>query len=202
MLTIASGGTSRTYDYYLDAVAGQGVLNPYYGGADQSGSIALGGLAALPGSFLTATTPQYYSSGANAIHITMANGGAITMDPALMGQITHSASVTTSSNAATWPTPPAALLGRSTVLGTFTELYSPISGTTPPSLQTIAANDVAFGWAGADSAAITYSAINGSWPVISATNKIEAGDIASVTVYSGTVIDSGAIVLQQHERRR
>src|SRR5262249_23946501 len=120
-VTNSAGTVSRTYDFYLSAVASQGVLNPFYAGANQSSSIALNNLAGLPGSYADSTTNQYITD----LTIGLVPAGAVTMDPSLLGQILDSSIISAATNSGTWPTPSAPVLGRQTGLGTSTGLNLP-----------------------------------------------------------------------------
>jgi autotransporter passenger strand-loop-strand repeat protein len=180
-LTISnsSAGVSRTYDIYLSAVAGSGVLNPAYTGANQSASIAVDNLA----TYVSSSAANRYLSN---VEIGLAVGGNLSMDPRLMGQILDSSAISANSGTVegNWPTPTAPVLGRLTGLNTFTGLFlpTPAAGTGPqttPLPQTVAAGDFLFGWAGADSAAMRLQAWNGNFLVKGPTNKIQALGSAS-----------------------
>src|SRR5262249_16505969 len=135
-------------------------LNPYYAGANQSGSIALDGLAAIPPGVYSPNTTSQYLDPTSALQIGLTPGGAITMDPRLMALISAT-STTMSSHRALWPVPPAPILGRLNADGSFPGLYlyrpppapppgqpAPLPG--PPPAQTVATGELVFGWAGAD----------------------------------------------------
>jgi autotransporter passenger strand-loop-strand repeat protein len=179
-LTVASGSTSRTYDYYLDAVAGSGVLNPIYGTTDQSGSVATDNLATY---LFSSGSSQYVSS----VTFQMANGGTVTLDPGLLGPVTTATAISS------FQQPQAPVLGRRSGVGGFSELYLPVSTTViasgpnagqlnPPPAQTVVSGALYFGWMGADSSVIDQPAHVGL--IGGYTNKIAAQDVASLTVFS------------------
>jgi len=74
-VTVANGATSKTFNFYLDAVAGSGVINPNVisGGMDNSEPIAVDGFVQLVGSN---TSSSYLS----ALQFQMIPGGAISLD--------------------------------------------------------------------------------------------------------------------------
>ncbi|WP_422000097.1 hypothetical protein [Reyranella sp.] len=186
-IQISNGTATRTFNLYADAVAGTGLLNPYYdqGGVDQSGSLALDGLAQIPAATLPATQ-QYTTS----LTIAAFNGGTLSMDPNLMTLITDASVITNSTNSATWPKPLAPVLG--TLSGdTFTnwggsENYT--TANTAAALGAVTAGNLAIGWMGSDMNWVGYNAAHagGAIQVIgSYTNKVSGLDVALIT-FTGT----------------
>lgn len=184
-ITNAAGTTSRIYNLYADAVAGAGLLNPYYnqGGVDQAGSLALDGLAQIPAATLPATQ-QYTTS----LNIAAFNGGTLSMDPSLLSLITDWSIISAGSNAATWPAPLTPVLG--TLDGTTfsnwggsTNLNTPNTG-----LNNVTSGELAIGWTGSDMTWIGYNASRSVNVIGGYTNKVSGLDVAQIvfTATSGT----------------
>jgi hypothetical protein len=186
-ITNAAGTTSRTYNLYANAVAGTGLLNPYYnqGGVDQAGSLAIDGLAQIPAATLPATQ-QYTTS----LNIAAFNGGTLSMDPSLLSLITDWSVISAASNSATWPAPLAPVLGTLdgetfSNWGGSTNLNTPNTG-----LSNVTAGELAFGWMGSDMTWVGYNASQ-STPINvigGYTNKVSGLDVAQLvfTASSGT----------------
>lgn len=159
-LKITKGDASRTYNVYATADAAHGVLNPFFAG--QAGSIAVDHLAALPPPNPATVQPQYLTS----FNVDAFLGGAISLDPALLEQITDKTII--AANPDVWLTPAAPVLG--TVSGaTFVNwgggdfIYEmnpaskvfDASHSTPNAtadLNKVTEGKLAFGWWGADKA--------------------------------------------------
>jgi hypothetical protein len=185
-LSIGNDRTSRTYNMYMDAVAGSGILNPQFNG-NPAGSIAFDNLAALP----AVLGPNQYLT---SVNVGLFNGGTVSMDPALLELVTDSAIIGAVSNASTWPTPKAPVLG--TLSGTtFTNWTT--GGSTPSysyntpnsGLGSVSTGDLAFGWWGADQQWVGYNAYNDGQPVgieviDGYTNKVSGSDVAVLTFSS------------------
>jgi len=194
-LSISHGGVSRTYNMYMEALAGSGILNPQYAGANQAGSIALDNLAALPA---VLPTSQYLTS----VNVGLFNGGTVSLDPALLAYIGDAAIQDVNSGAnQLWPTPNAPVLGLVTGSGpdaTFTNWTT--GGTTPDyqlntpnsGLGSVTTANVAFGWWGADQQWVGFNAYNGGdgaapIQVIGGyTNKVYGSDLVKLTFTSST----------------
>lgn len=171
----------RTYNLYLDAAKGAGVLNPGHQG-NAAGAVAIDGLA----TYVNAnTTDQHLTS----LVFNMFSGGTLSMDPSLLAQITDKTVID-----ANWPTAAAPVLGTLGGSGgtTFANWGGSAASATPNgpnSLQAPLAVDkssLAFGWFGADNTWLTNSLLGGHSAVIgSYTNKIGALNYAEVTFESG-----------------
>lgn len=190
-LSISHGGTLRTYNMYMDAVAGSGILNPQFQG-NPPGSIAFDNLAALP----AVLGPNQYLT---SVNVGLFNGGTVSMDPALLELVTDSAIISAPSNSGIWPnsgpwpTPNAPVLG--TLSGTtFTNWTT--GGATPSysyntpnsNLDAVTTGDLAFGWWGADQQWVGYNAYNAGGKAIEVingyTNKVSGSDVAVLTFSS------------------
>lgn len=181
-IVVTNSAATRTYNLYADAVAGTGVLNPYYnqGGVDQAGSLALDGLAQIP----TATLPgseQYTTS----LQIAAFNGGTMSMDPLLLTWITDSSIY--SSTPGIWMTPDAPVLG--TLTGTddaFANWGGSTNATPNASLSDVTSGSLAIGWEGSDSTWIGYNASVSNNVIASYTNKVMGLDVALVSFSSAS----------------
>lgn len=178
-IVVTNSSATRTYNLYANAVAGTGVLNPYYdqGGVDQAGSLALDGLAQIPAATLP-VTQQYTTS----LQIAAFNGGTMSMDPLLLTWITDSSIY--SSTPGIWPTPLAPVLGTLTGTG---DAFANWGGSTNPltpntSLGDVTDGSLAIGWYGSDTTWIGYNASVGNANVIGGyTNKVMGLDVAQIT---------------------
>lgn len=183
-IQISNGDISRTFNLYANAVAGTGLLNPYYdqGGVDQSGSLAIDGLAQIPAATLP-STQQYTTS----LNIAAFNGGTLSMDPGLMTLITDWSVISNGSNAATWPQPLAPVLGTLSG-GDFTNWGGSETLNTPNSqLNAVTTGSLVLGWTGSDMDWIGYN-VSQTTPiqVISGyTNKVSGLDVALIK-FTGT----------------
>lgn len=179
----AAGTTSRTYNLYANAVAGTGLLNPYYnqGGVNQAGSLALDGLAQVPAATLPATQ-QYTTS----LNIAAFNGGTLSMDPSLLSLITNFSIISAASNSATWPAPLTPVLG--TLDGTTfsnwggsTNLNTPNTG-----LNNVTSGELAIGWMGSDMTWVGYNASQSVNVIGAYTNKVSGLDVAQLVFTAGS----------------
>lgn len=177
-LTVGNGPVSREYNMYLDAVAGSGILNPQYTGVDQSKAIAVDDLASVTG----AGTSQYLTS----LNLGLFNGGTVSMDPALMSQITDSTII--AGNSTTFFLPPSAPVLGYQPSGVFVNWGgSNHLGAPNTNLNDVTTASLMFGWQGADSAWVTYDAVNGTGSAISTyTNKIGALNSAHISFLTGS----------------
>ena len=193
-IQITNGEASRTYNLYANALAGSGLLNPYYdqGGVDQAGSLAIDGLAQIPAATLPATV-QYTTS----LNIAAFNGGTLSMDPALLALITDPSVISNASNSGTWPTTASIV---APVLGTVSDTtFTNWTGSTPAysysvpnsELTDVTNGSLSFGWMGADQQWIGFNAnhMNGTTldpiqVVGGYTNKVSGLDVALLTFSS------------------
>lgn len=175
-IQVSNSSATRTYNLYANAVAGTGVLNPYYdqGGVNQAGSLALDGLAQIPAATLPATQ-QYTTS----LQIAAFNGGTMSMDPLLLSWITDSSIY--SSTPGVWMTPAVPVLGTLTNDAFANWGGSTNAGTPNASLGDVTSGSLAIGWYGSDSTWIGYNASNGNNVIGSYTNKTMGLDVALVT---------------------
>ena len=183
-VVVTNSSATRTYNLYADAVAGTGVLNPYYnqGGVNQAGSLALDGLAQIPAATLPAS--QQY---ATSLQIAAFNGGTMSMDPLLLSWITDSSIY--SSTPGIWMTPATPVLGTLTGTGDAFANWggSTTVGTPNAALGDVTSGSLAIGWYGSDSTWIGYNAWSGNKTVIgSYTNKVMGLDVALVTFSSAS----------------
>jgi hypothetical protein len=182
-IVVTNSSATRTYNLYADAVAGTGVLNPYYdqGGVNQAGSLALDGLAQIPAATLP-VTQQYTTS----LQIAAFNGGTMSMDPLLLSWITDSSIY--SSTPGIWMTPATPVLG--TLTGTDDAFAnwggSTNAGTPNASLGDVISGSLAIGWYGSDSTWIGYNASISNNVIGGYTNKVMGLDVALVTFSSAS----------------
>lgn len=182
-IVVTNSSATRTYNLYANAVAGTGVLNPYYdqGGVNQAGSLALDGLAQIPAATLP-VTQQYTTS----LQIAAFNGGTMSMDPLLLSWITDSSIY--SSTPGIWMTPATPVLG--TLTGTDDAFAnwggSTIAGTPNAALNDVTSGSLAIGWYGSDQTWIGYNASVSNNVIGGYTNKVMGLDVALVSFSSAS----------------
>ena len=173
-------GVSRAYNLYAEAVAGSGVVNPYYPGA-AANALAIDNLAQIPTATLP-STQQYTKS----LNISAFNGGTLSMDPTMMKLIMDMSIIGAGSNSATWPKAVAPALG--TLDGT---TFSNWGGSTnvgtpndPTALTNVTSGELAFGWVGSDQTWIGYNASLTQKFINNYSNKVSGQDFAEITFTS------------------
>lgn len=174
----SDGTVSRAYNMYLDADQSSGVVNPGFQG-NAPGAVAIDGLATY---VQTNTTDAYLTS----LVFNMFSGGTLSMDPALLAQITDQTVIAANG---LWPTPEAPVLG--TLAGsTFTNWGGSTASSTPndsTELGAVNQGSLAFGWYAADQTWLDNDVLGAFGGVISQyTNKIGALDVARIEFLSGT----------------
>ncbi len=187
----ADGKASRAYNLYLDAVVGNGILNPAYIDPatkkliNPQGAIAVDGLGSY--AFANFSDQHYLHTAQYPLVFNMFNGGTLSMDPELLAQITDQAVISAASNKATWPQPAAPVLGQGDA-STFTlwggSSVSAVLGTpyNTAALQNVTAAAPVFAWYGEDDNWLAYNVDNAKSGVIGAyTNKIGALNVAQVS---------------------
>jgi hypothetical protein len=156
------GVGNKTFNLYVTTSSGQ-FENPNYAG--QQGALAVDGLATVTPQQSTAPTISTFA-------VNFAVGDAVTYDPSLV--VANTANVSTYS----FPITPFAPVAGTLSSGHFTALphqTSPVSNTI-----TTTDADIAFAWTGANNDPNTVS-----W-IAHYTNKIDAGDIARVSITSSS----------------
>jgi hypothetical protein len=180
---------SRTYNIYMNGLAGSGILNPNYvaPGINQAGSIAIDGLATYVG----ADVSDRYLTGTGALSFNMFNGNTLSMDPRLLEQITDLTVI--QANSSVWLTPVAPVLG-TVSNSTFKNWNSSATQGTPNShLTDVTDGSLAFGWYAADQAWLDYNAEHGHGGVIANyTNKIGALNTAQISFLTGSGLTAHA----------
>jgi len=174
----SDGTISRAYNMYLDANQSSGVVNPAFQG-NAPGAVAIDGLATY---VMTDPADAYLK----LLIFNMFSGGTLSMDPALLEQITDQTVIAANG---LWPTPKAPVLG--TLSGsTFTNWGGSAASSTPYnslSLGAVNQGALAFGWYAADETWLNNDVLGSFGDVISQyTNKIGALDVARVEFLSGT----------------
>lgn len=173
---------SRTYNIYMNGLAGSGILNPNYvaPGINQAGSIAIDGLASYTGM----DTSDRYLTDTN-LTFNMFNGGTLSMDPRLLELITDLSII--QANPGVWLAPMAPVLG-TLASSTFSNWGgSTTLGTPNANLTDVTDGTLAFGWFASDQAWLDYNAENGQGGVIGGfTNKIGALNTAQISFLTGT----------------
>jgi hypothetical protein len=183
-IQISEGSTSRTYNFYANAVQNQGLLNPAFNG--QANSLAIDGLAQIPLAPLPPPSQQYLTS----LNISAFSGGTLSMDPSLLQLITDQSVIT--SNLPTWPQPDAPVLG--TLAGsTFSNWGGSTTVGTPDSnLNNVTTGSLAFGWQGSDQTWISYNAFVADTQTTpnhfldGYTNKVSGLDVVRITFTSSS----------------
>ena len=178
---------SRTYNIYMNGVAGSGILNPNYvaTGVNQAGSIAIDGLA----SYVGTDVADRYLTGTGALSFNMFNGNTLSMDPRLLELITDLSII--QANPTVWQAPLAPVLGTlsSSVFSNWGG--STTLGTPNTNLSDVTDGSLAFGWYASDQAWLNYNAENGQGGVIANfTNKIGALNTAQISFLSGAGLSS------------
>lgn len=173
----ADGTVSRAYNLYLDATAGQGVVNPAFSG-NSPDAVAIDGLATY---VRTDASAQYLTS----LVFNMFSGGTLSMDPALLGQITDQTVIAGNS---LWALPEAPVLG--TLNGsTFSNWSGSAASATPydsTKLAAVSQGELAFGWYAADQTWLNNDVLGSFGGVIAKyTNKIGALDVARIEFATG-----------------
>jgi hypothetical protein len=179
---------SRTYNIYMNGLAGSGILNPNYvaPGINQAGSIAIDGLASYTG----ADTSDQYLTDTN-LTFNMFNGGTLSMDPRLLEQITDLTII--QANPGVWLAPMAPVLGTVSA-STFSNWGgSTTLGTPNANLTNVTDGSLAFGWYASDQSWLDYNAENGQGGVIGGyTNKIGALNTAQISFLTGSGLTAHA----------
>lgn len=181
-------GISRTYNIYMNGLAGSGILNPNYvaPGINQAGSIAIDGLASYTG---MDTSDQYLTD--TNLTFNMFNGGTLSMDPRLLELITDTTII--QANPGVWQAPMAPVLG--TLSGsTFSNWGgSTTLGTPNANLTNVTDGSLAFGWFASDQSWLDHNAENGQGGVIGGyTNKIGGLNTAQISFLSGAGLTAHA----------
>ena len=179
---------SRTYNIYMNGLAGSGILNPNYvaPGINQAGSIAIDGLASYTG---MDTSDQYLTD--TNLTFNMFNGGTLSMDPRLLELITDPTII--QANPGVWQAPLAPVLG--TLAGSTFNNWggSTTLGTPNADLNDVTDGSLAFGWFASDQSWLDYNAENGQAGVIGGyTNKIGALNTAQISFLTGTGLTAHA----------
>ncbi len=153
-LTIGNADATRSYNMYMEGLAGSGILNPQYTG--QANAIAVDNLASLAP--FDASQPYM-----NPINIGLL-GSTSSMDPALVRLITDSSIINNAANSGIWLTPSKPVVG-TLMDGDFTNAGGSdvLGAQTQAALDNVTTKDgsIYFGWQGADSEWISYNAFNG-----------------------------------------
>ncbi len=173
---------NRTYNIYMNGLAGSGILNPNYvaPGINQAGSIAIDGLASYTGM----DTSDRYLTDTN-LTFNMFNGGTLSMDPRLLELITDSTII--QANPGVWLAPMTPVLGTLSS-STFSNWGgSKTLGTPNANLTDVTSGSLAFGWLASDQSWLDYNAEKGQGGVIGGfTNKIGGLNTAQISFLTGT----------------
>lgn len=178
---------SRTYNIYMNGLAGSGILNPNYvaTGVNQAASIAIDGLA----SYVGADVSDRYLTGTSGLAFNMFNGNTLSMDPRLFELITDLTII--QNNPGVWQAPVAPVLGTLS-----NNVFSNWGGSTTlgapnSNLTDVTEGSLAFGWYASDQSWLNYNAENGQGGVIANfTNKIGALNTAHISFLSGAGLTS------------
>jgi hypothetical protein len=173
----ADGTVTRAYNLYLDAEqgTGKGIVNPAFSG-NSPDAVAIDGLATY---VRTGAASEYLTS----LVFNMFSGGTLSMDPALLGQITDPTVIAANG---LWPQPEAPVLG--TLGGVDGNTFANWGGSgaaavpnDPTQLGAVSQGALAFGWYAADQTWLNNDVLGAFGGVIAKyTNKIGALDVASV----------------------
>lgn len=180
---------SRTYNIYMNGLAGSGILNPNYvaPGVNQAGSIAIDGLASYVGSDVS----DQYLTGTGGLSFNMFNGNSLSMDPRLLELITDLTII--QNNPVVWQAPVAPVLGTlsNTVFSNWGGSTTP--GTPNADLTDVTGGSLAFGWYASDQSWLNYNVENGQGGVIAnLTNKIGALNTAQISFLTGAGLTAHA----------